>query len=74
MADLEWLDLGNGERGAVLEDPENVGNYKSLKVRPWPTGEWVWSVNGTDRGRAPTMKEAKALAVKFARAQIVGIE
>ncbi len=68
-----WIDIGNGERCAIVDDPENAGNYKNLRVRPWPDGRVAWHVNGERCGFRPAMREAKRAAIAFARAQIAGL-
>ena len=73
MPRVSWVDAGNGERVAVIDDPENVGNYKALLVRPWGNGQWRAEVNGGFRGWYSTMAEAKSCAISFARAQIAGL-
>jgi hypothetical protein len=64
-----WLDIGNGERSAILEHPERVDGYQHLRVRPWPDGRFEYSVQGERRGFATTMAEAKTSAVSFAQSQ-----
>ena len=67
---MEWMDIGDDERSAIINDPDNPGNYKSLRVRPWPNGEWVWSVNEFDLGRVASIHEAKCKAVAYAKDQL----
>lgn len=72
MPRVAWIDAGNGERISVVEDADNVGNYRALRVRPWGNGQWRAEVNGAFRGYHPTAAAAKACAVNFARNQIAG--